>query len=145
MIVVISKISLNKLIDGGAAIFAAVKINHHRVKVGPTHIKPLVKNILRVFVISYDRFAKINNAEDLKPWATIIAKDPDIPHKELESSPASINPMWPTEEYAINDLRSGWRIQINLVITAPHRERLISIEDPHILILGNINTMRAKP
>jgi len=45
-------ISLNKLIDGGAAIFAAVNINHHIDMVGLIHIKPFDKNILRVDVIS---------------------------------------------------------------------------------------------
>jgi hypothetical protein len=44
----INIISLIKLIDGGAAIFAAVNINHQRVIIGATDISPLVKNILRV-------------------------------------------------------------------------------------------------
>ncbi len=49
---VISMISLSKLIDGGAAILAAVKRNHHMVMIGATVISPLVRNILRVWVIS---------------------------------------------------------------------------------------------
>jgi hypothetical protein len=48
----ISIISLNKLIEGGAAILAAVNKNHHIVIIGFTHINPLVKNSLRVLVIS---------------------------------------------------------------------------------------------
>jgi len=51
-VVVISVISLNKLIDGGAAIFAAVNRNHHIVIIGLITIRPLVRNILRVCVIS---------------------------------------------------------------------------------------------
>lgn len=67
IIAVISIISLSKLIDGGAAILAAVNINHHIVMIGATVINPLVKNILRVWVISYDILAKINRADDLSP------------------------------------------------------------------------------
>lgn len=47
-VAVINIISLSKLIEGGAAIFAAVNINHHMVIVGLIVINPLVKNILRV-------------------------------------------------------------------------------------------------
>lgn len=49
---VIRRISLKRLIDGGAAIFAAVAINHQRVRVGNTIIIPLVRKILRVCVNS---------------------------------------------------------------------------------------------
>jgi hypothetical protein len=49
---VISIISLNRLIDGGAAIFAAVNMNHHIDIIGAVHISPLDKYILRVWVIS---------------------------------------------------------------------------------------------
>jgi len=49
---VIKIISLRRLIDGGAAMFAQVKMNHHIVIVGPTHINPFVRNRLRVLVIS---------------------------------------------------------------------------------------------
>jgi hypothetical protein len=49
---VIKEISLNRLIDGGAAIFAAVNKNHHIDIIGLIVINPLVKNILRVLVIS---------------------------------------------------------------------------------------------
>lgn len=32
--------------------------------------------------------------------------------------------MWLTEEYAIRDLRSVWRKQIELVITIPHSDSI---------------------
>lgn len=51
---------------------------------------------------------------------------PVIPHDELDSIPVSIRPICPTEEYAIKDFKSGWRIQINLVATAPVIEILIN-------------------
>jgi hypothetical protein len=51
-VAVIKVISLSKLIDGGAAILAAVNINHHIVIIGLITISPLVRNILRVWVIS---------------------------------------------------------------------------------------------
>lgn len=42
IIEVINIISLNRLIVGGAAIFLAVNINHHIVKIGIKAIRPLV-------------------------------------------------------------------------------------------------------
>lgn len=47
-VAVISIISLIKLIDGGAAMLAAVNKNHHIVIIGLIIINPLVRNILRV-------------------------------------------------------------------------------------------------
>jgi hypothetical protein len=52
IIEVINIISLNKLIDGGAAMLLAVNKNHHMVRVGRRSIIPLVKYNLRVEVIS---------------------------------------------------------------------------------------------
>lgn len=91
-------ISLRRLIDGGAAILAPVNKNHHKVIMGLIHIRPLVRNMLRVWVISYDIFVKTNSAEDLRPWAIIMARDPAIPHDELDIIPANISPMCPTDE-----------------------------------------------
>lgn len=51
-IAAINKISLIKLIEGGAAIFLAVNKNHHIVSVGANTIRPFVKNRLRVWVSS---------------------------------------------------------------------------------------------
>lgn len=66
-VAVIRIISLSKLMAGGAAMFAPANKNHHKDMIGVTDIRPLVRKILRVFVISYDMFAKINSAEDLSP------------------------------------------------------------------------------
>ena len=43
--------------------------------------------------------------------------------------PEMTSPMCPTEEYAINDLMSTWRIQIILVMKAPHIETLMKTLD----------------
>lgn len=43
----ISMISLNKLIEGGAAIFALINRNHKSVRLGEVVRRPLVKIILR--------------------------------------------------------------------------------------------------
>lgn len=40
---VINMISLIRLIDGGAAIFLAVNINHHSVSVGASVINPFIR------------------------------------------------------------------------------------------------------
>jgi len=47
----------------------------------------------------------------------------------LDNIPANINPICPTDEYAISDFKSGWRKQINLVATAPVKHSLINMED----------------
>jgi len=57
-----------------------------------------------------------------------MASAPINPQILFDKIPASINPIWPTEEYAIKDFKSGWRIQINLVNVAPHNDKLISSE-----------------
>lgn len=46
------RISLNKLIDGGADMFAAQARNHHRDIAGNRASRPLVRNSLRVWVAS---------------------------------------------------------------------------------------------
>jgi hypothetical protein len=89
--------------------------------------------------------ASLNNADEHNPCAIIIINAPLIPHIELDNIPASIKPMWPTEEYAINDFRSGWRMQINLVTTAPVSEILISMDEFNMFILGKIDNIRANP
>jgi hypothetical protein len=48
IVAVINIISLNRLIDGGAAIFTEENINHHIVILGINIIIPFIKNILRV-------------------------------------------------------------------------------------------------
>ena len=49
---VISKISLIRFIDGGAAILAVVEINHHKHITGSSVRRPLEIKILRVLVVS---------------------------------------------------------------------------------------------
>ncbi len=44
----ISKISLRRLIDGGAAILEAANKNHHNDMIGTADIIPLVRKMLRV-------------------------------------------------------------------------------------------------
>lgn len=68
-----------------------------------------------------------------------------MPHDELDIIPVNINPMWPTDEYAISDFRSGCRIQINLVAIAPVIERLINNEDDTDTIFWNKIDIRARP
>jgi hypothetical protein len=86
-------ISLKRFIEGGAAIFAAVNKNHHIDSDGKIHNIPLVKKMLRVDVISYDIFAKINRADDLKPWASIMVSAPINPQILFDKIPANINPI----------------------------------------------------
>lgn len=64
-------------------------------------------------------FAMQNIAEDLIPWAIIIDSPAWTPNFELVNTPAIINPMCPTDEYAIIDFMSDCRRQIIDVITPP--------------------------
>lgn len=95
---VINIISLNRLIDGGAAMFAHTNKNHHIEITGVAVSIPLVKVILRVLVISYEMFASTNRADEHKPWAIIIISAPESPHLVFVDIPANIIPIWPTEE-----------------------------------------------
>lgn len=67
MIDIIKKISLIKLILGGAAMFAQQNINHHIDSIGMVVKNPLVSIILRVSVMLYLIFAIQNRADDLSP------------------------------------------------------------------------------
>jgi hypothetical protein len=62
-----SIISAARLIDGGAAIFAAENINHKMLIRGKNLSMPLVRKRLRVLVVSYRELAKANRAEDENP------------------------------------------------------------------------------
>lgn len=75
--------------------------------------------MFRVWYLTYKSFTKRKRAEEDIPWAIIIIIAPDIPIKLIEKILLNTNPIWATDEYAINDLRSFWRIQFNLVAVAP--------------------------
>lgn len=68
-----------------------------------------------------------NMADDVKPWAIIIAVAPAHPQRVLVMRPEIRMAMWLTDEYAIRDLVSVWRRQIILVRNAPQREILINV------------------
>lgn len=52
MIEVSKRISLKRLIEGGAAMFTQANRNHHMVRVGSLVIRPLVRAVLRVWMVS---------------------------------------------------------------------------------------------
>jgi hypothetical protein len=89
--------------------------------------------------------AIINNAEELRPCAIIIIRAPYIPQRLLVSSAANINPMCPTDEYAIKDFRSGCRIQISLVAAAPVNATLINSGEVSLTMCGKIDIIRTIP
>lgn len=93
VILVISMISLRRLMDGGAAILIAQKINHHIDIIGDTIYIPFIRNSLRVCVNSYDMLARANRPDDVIACAIIINSAPHIPHVVLVISPANIRPM----------------------------------------------------
>jgi hypothetical protein len=62
-----NKISPIRLIDGGAPIFIAKRMNQNRDIQGKILIKPLTMKILRVEVFSYIILAKENIPEDTNP------------------------------------------------------------------------------
>lgn len=95
---VISIISLSRFRDGGAAMFEAANINHHMDIIGVDDINPFIRNMLRVWDLSYVIFASENRADDDSPWAIIIKDAPIRPHTEFDIVPASISPICPTEE-----------------------------------------------
>lgn len=97
-ILVISIISLIRLIEGGPAIFIVVKINHIIDIEGTRLSMPLVRNILRVWVVSYVILAIENIAEETRPWAIIIAIAPAQPQRVFVIVPEIRIAICPTEE-----------------------------------------------
>lgn len=119
IILVSIKSSLAKLIDGGAEILIAKKINHQNVKFGKILIIPLIIIIFRVWNLVYTMFTSKNNADEANPWASIIIIAPFIPIKDSVKSAEITIAIWAMEEYAIKDFKSFCRIQFILVIIAP--------------------------
>jgi hypothetical protein len=94
----INKISLNRLIDGGAAILQIHRRNHHRAMEGIICIRPLHSSILREDVRSNTILVKQNIPEEHSPWAIIRARQPDAPVFLPAITPAITNLIWATEE-----------------------------------------------
>lgn len=69
--------------------------------------------------------ARQNSIEEVRPCEIIRIIAPEMAHWVWIIVAATTSPMWLTEEYAINDFRSTWRRQMALVISAPHRARVI--------------------
>lgn len=92
------KISLSRFRKGGAAMLAALKINHQMVRAGKYVINPLERNRLRVLVDSYTMLASINIAEEHKPWASIILTEPNQLILEQDNIAAVIIAIWATDE-----------------------------------------------
>lgn len=59
--------SPSKLMNGGAAIFAALKRNHQIAKAGNKFNRPFVRNSLRVEELSYIMFDMANIADEQSP------------------------------------------------------------------------------
>ena len=75
----IRRISLIKFIEGGAAMLAALEINHQKDIVGNRVRSPFDKKSLRVLVVSWAIPAKEKRAGDERPWAKIIVRAPAHP------------------------------------------------------------------
>lgn len=92
------KISLARLIEGGAEILIARKINHQNVRFGKILISPLIIIMFRVWNFVYTKFTNRNNADEDNPWATIIIIAPFNPIKDIVKSEEITIAIWATEE-----------------------------------------------
>ena len=64
----------------------------------------------------------------------------------MDKSPANKSPIWPTEEYAIRDFKSGCRRQMKLVATAPQAATGASQNARLVLSIGgNFSLIRRRP
>jgi len=70
--------------------------------------------------------ARQKSKEEVNPWAIISIVAPIKLHGVWIKMDAMTRAMWLTEEYAINDFRSVWRKQIELVIIIPHNDKRIN-------------------
>jgi len=94
---VIKATSLRRLMEGGQPILAAINKNQGIANAGAIDRIPLVKNSLRVWVISYRVLAAANKPDDDRPWETIISKAPWNAQALVLIIPAAIRPIWATD------------------------------------------------
>jgi len=90
--------SLAKLIEGGAEILTAKKINHQNVIFGKIFVNPLMDMILRVWYLEYNMFTNKKRAEEDIPWASIMIIAPFNPSWESVNREARTIPIWATDE-----------------------------------------------
>lgn len=107
--------------------FIQHKIKNSKDKDGVTLKNPFLRYNLRLELISYIILAILNSPEDTNPCPNIIKYLPPHPIILLFINPPISSPICPTDEYAISDFTSIWRIQIKLVIKAPHIEILVNV------------------
>lgn len=124
---------------------AQIKRNHQREIIGTSINSPLIRTNLRVFVNSYVMFARQNKPEDTRPCAIIMVSPAYKPSFVLLRIPATISPMWPTDEYAISDFISVCRKQIKLEIKAPNKASKVTSLQEIATWLGNKVVARISP
>jgi hypothetical protein len=90
-------------------------------------------------------FAIQNIADELSPCASIILNLDWSPSFKPVTIPASINLIWPIDEYAINDFISGCRMHISDVNTPPTNAMTINKIDIRLFNLLNNMIIRASP
>lgn len=91
-------ISERKLGSGGRPKLDVTANSHHAANTANRGWYPAFSFMIRVWVRSYMVFARTNNADDVKPWETIITIAPVKPHEDWVRIPAVTIPMCPTEE-----------------------------------------------
>jgi len=118
----ISNNSAIRLKEGGAAILDISTRNHNKGKEMLHPNTPFVSKRLREWFAWYIKYAIINIAEEVAPWASIIINAPEAPEKLFNLSAAINNPIWLTEEYAIIIFKSLNRRHKILTKIAPIKE-----------------------
>ena len=87
-----------RLREGGVAIFVAEKRSHQKVRLGRRLDMPLDRKMLRVLVFEKLKLARTKRPEEVRPWAIIVARAPEMPVRDLDMVPEMRRPMWQTEE-----------------------------------------------
>lgn len=90
-------------------------------------------------------FARQKSADDVKPWATIMAIAPARPHCVWIEIAAITKPMWLIEEYAIRDFRSVCCRQVKLARVAPQRDRTTNGRNMSVFRAGRVWAIRMMP
>ena len=92
------RISEIRFREVGAAILADDARNQRMVEEGKRASIPLVRNRLRVCVVSYIMLARANRAGEERPWAIIIKSLLSQPHEHIVIVPDVKSPMCPIDE-----------------------------------------------
>lgn len=142
VIIISSPIKLGR---GGRARLARLAINHQAAISGSIICMPRARSMVRLCVRSQLVLARQNRADEVNPWAIMRISAPVNPQGVWIRIPPTTNPIWLTDEQAISDFRSVWRMQMEPVIITPQRARMMKGQLSSLVRGSRVTKIRIMP